>query len=126
MDTTTKMLEELLLFLRPVMLGTFGGIASIFVSGKRPDASAIMSCVFVSGFAGWLGGRLSDAMHLSNDYRDVIIGIGGFLGAIFLTIVAKFVAKKFLGVDISDNICANEKRASIRKEEAPVEDSSDS
>lgn len=117
-----KLLESLLSFLRPVMIGTFGGMASIFVSGKRPDANAIMSCVFVSGFSGWLAGRFSDAMQLSLDYRDVIMGVAGFLGAVFLTIIAKFVANKFLGVDISDSICVREKRSSVRAQESPVED----
>ena len=117
---TGNLLEELLMFMKPVIIGTFGGVASVFVSGKKPDAGAIMYCIFVSGFSGWLAGKLSRAFQLSPDYSDVVIGVAGFLGAVFLTMMARFVTKK-LGIDLDSKLTTTEKRSEVRLDELPDE-----
>jgi hypothetical protein len=104
-----KLLETILLFFKPVLIGTFGGVASVFVAGKKPDAGAVMYCICVSGFSGWLAGRMSDALELTPDYKDVVIGVAGFLGAVFLTSLATIISKK-IGIDITDKFETPEKR----------------
>lgn len=117
---TGNLLEELLIFMKPVIIGTFGGVASVFVSGKKPDAGAIMYCIFVSGFSGWLAGKLSRAFHLTPDDSDVVIGVAGFLGAVFLTMLARFVTKK-LGFDVDGKLETTEKRSEARPSDLPNE-----
>lgn len=87
--------------MKPIIIGIFGGIAAIFVSGKQPNASTISYAIFVSGFAGWLAGKFATAIELSPDYRDVVVGIAGFLGASFLAAIARFVMSK-VGLDKKD------------------------
>ena len=117
---TGKLLEEILIFMKPVIIGTFGGVASVFVSGKKPDAGAIMYCIFVSGFSGWLAGKLARAFKLAPDYSDVVIGVSGFLGAVFLTMLARFVTKR-LGFDLDSKLETVEKRSTPRSTESPDE-----
>lgn len=117
---TGNLLEEILVFIKPVIIGTFGGVASVFVSGKKPDAGAIMYCIFVSGFSGWIAGKLARAFNLTPDYTDVVIGVAGFLGAVFLTVLARFVVEK-LGFNIKDKLETVEKRAEVRASSLPDE-----
>jgi uncharacterized membrane protein YeaQ/YmgE (transglycosylase-associated protein family) len=112
---TERLLEETLFLIKPIIIGTFGGVASVFVSGKKPDAGAIMYCICVSGFAGWIAGKLSRAFDLSPDYTDVVVGVAGFLGAVFLTMLARFVTKK-LGFEIDVKLSAVERRARSEKD----------
>lgn len=100
----TGLITAILDIIKPIIIGFFGGVASIFVSGKKPSASTISSAIFVSGFSGWLGGKLASALELSPDYRDVVIGVAGFLGAGFLSMVSKTVMAKF-GTNDVDTDC---------------------
>ena len=78
--------------LRPVVIGTCGGLAAVVATNKRPDAKAFIYCVVVSGFAAWLAGKFSATMPVSSDHKDAIMGVAGLTGAFFLTAISKKVA----------------------------------
>ncbi len=94
--------------LRPVVIGTCGGLAAVVATDKRPDAKAFIYCVVVSGFAAWLAGKFSATMPVSSDHKDAIMGVPGLTGAFFLTALSKKVAGS-LGLELSADFDLKEK-----------------
>lgn len=86
--------------LRPVVIGTCGGLAAVVATNKRPDAKAFIYCVVVSGFAAWLAGKFATTVTTSPDHKDFIMGVAGLTGAFFLTAISKKVASS-LGLELS-------------------------
>lgn len=94
--------------LRPVVIGTCGGLAAVVATNKRPDAKAFIYCVVVSGFAAWLAGKFSATMPVSSDHKDAIMGVAGLTGAFFLTAISKKVVGT-LGLDLSSDFDLKDK-----------------
>ena len=94
--------------LRPVVIGTCGGLAAVVATNRRPDAKAFIYCVVVSGFAAWLAGKFSATMPVSSDHKDAIMGVAGLTGAFFLTAISKKVAGS-LGLELSADFDLKEK-----------------
>ena len=94
--------------LRPVVIGTCGGLAAVVATNKRPDAKAFIYCVVVSGFAAWLASKFSATMPVSSDHKDAIMGVAGLTGAFFLTAISKKVAGS-LGLELSTDFDLKEK-----------------
>lgn len=94
--------------LRPVVIGTCGGLAAVVATNKRPDTKAFIYCVVVSGFAAWLAGKFSATMPVSSDHKDAIMGVAGLTGAFFLTAISKKVVGT-LGLDLSSDFDLKDK-----------------
>lgn len=94
--------------LRPVVIGTCGGLAAVVATNRRPDAKAFIYCVVVSGFAAWLAGKFSATMPVSSDHKDAIMGVAGLTGAFFLTAISKKVVGT-LGLDLSSDFDLKDK-----------------
>ena len=77
--------------------GVSGGVAHLFVSGKRPTFYAFLYCVFVSGFAGLMVGRIMEASAMPQYLKEFAIGMAGFGGPVTLNLLYKKMAKATLG-----------------------------
>jgi len=110
-DNIAKFLEALGI----ALWGVSGGIAHLFVSGRRPTFYAFLSCVFVSGFAGLMVGRIMEAGDMPRYFTEFAIGMGGFGGPITLNLLYRKMAKTGLGA--SDNEIADAKAESENNNE---------
>lgn len=95
-------IDKALDFAFVALWGISGGIAHLFISGKRPTFYAFLYCIFVSGFAGMMVGRLMEASDLPQYLREFAIGMGGFGGPATLNILYRKMGKTFLGVSDKD------------------------
>lgn len=82
--------------------GVSGGVAHLFVSGRRPTFYAFLYCVFVSGFAGLMVGRIMEASAMPPYLKEFAIGMAGFGGPVTLNILYKKMAKATLGATDKD------------------------
>lgn len=93
-----QLLQGFLNVVRPIIVGCSGGVAALFISKTKPTLLALVSCVFVSGFAGWLVSELCAAAGVNSNFTSVATGIGGFYGPYTLRALGSVVGNK-LGVD---------------------------
>lgn len=94
--------DKALEFMFISLLGVSGGVAHLFISGKRPTFYAFLYCIFVSGFAGLMVGRLMEAGDFPTYIREFAIGMGGFGGPITLNILYRKMGRTILGVSDKD------------------------
>lgn len=94
----TDLLKVSLNVVKPIIIGCSGGVAALFVAKRKPTLAALASCLFVSGFAGWLTSELCNALGIHGSWASVAVGIGGFYGPYTLTSLGKLVGDK-LGID---------------------------
>ena len=110
--------------LRPVVIGTCGGLAAIVAANKRPDAKSFISCVVVSGFAAWLAGKFANSLSMSQDSKDVVMGVAGLAGAVFLSALAQKLAGT-LGLNMAVDFDIKERgkgnKQSARRRQKPPE-----
>ena len=85
--------------LHPLLVGATGGVAALILKNKRYPASAYVSAVIVSGFAGYLTLHLCLALEVNPNLTVVAVGIGGFFGPATLPALGKYVFKK-LGLEL--------------------------
>lgn len=112
MDQFTRLFDAANMYL----WGISGGLAHLFVSGKKPNFTALVSCIFVSGFAGLMAGRLMEVSTFAPYLREVVIGMAGFGGPVTLTMLYRWMAKKTLGVSDKDIDKAQEDVAKLTTE----------
>lgn len=95
-------MKELTDALDVLLWGVTGGLANLFVSGRRPTFYALLSCFFVSGFAGLMAAKLMDVSPLSQHFREFVVGMAGFGGPVTLHLLYKKMARENLGATDSE------------------------
>ena len=99
MSDDNALVRAILEVAKPIFVGCSGGVAALFVSRTKPTLLALVSCVFVSGFAGWMVAELCVALGVHTNFTSVATGIGGFYGPVTLRSLGKLVGGK-LGLDL--------------------------
>lgn len=99
---STHPVKDIVDALGVLLWGVTGGLANLFVSGRRPSFYALLSCFFVSGFAGLMASKIVEVSPLPPYLKEFVIGMAGFGGPVTLHILYRKMMKEQLGVTDKD------------------------
>lgn len=95
-------LKELADALEVLLWGITGSLANLFVSGRRPSFYALLSCLFVGGFACLIVYKLLIVTNMHEDFKIALAGLAGFGGPITLRVLYKKLTTDNLGFSGED------------------------
>lgn len=103
-------LKEIADLMGTLLWGVTGGLANLFVSGRRPTFRALISCFVVSGFAAMMAGSLIDMGNYSQNFHNFVVGMAGFGGPTTLFLLYRKLARNVFGATEEDIDAADGKK----------------